>query len=166
MAPQPSVRQSSDRTPDAPHIRDANEADLLRIVDLLTQLSLDAPHERLENPLPASYVTAFEEIVADQRQRLLVIEAQGRIVGSAVLIIVPNLSHQGRPSAIIENIVVDTAWRGAGYGEMLVRYAMEEARKGGCYKLSLTSNKRRPQAHRFYERLGFQATHEGYRVEF
>ncbi|MCH8026349.1 MAG: GNAT family N-acetyltransferase [Chloroflexi bacterium] len=147
-------------------MRDADEADLPRIVELLAQLSLDATRERLEEPLPASYLAAFEEIIADQRQRLLVIETQGRIAGSAVLIIVPNLSHQGRPYAIIENIVVDTAARGAGSGETLVRYAIEEARKAGCYKLSLTSNKRRPDAHRFYERLGFQATHEGYRLEF
>ena len=160
------ARQPADNEPDAPHIRDAHAADLPRIVELLAQLSLDGPRERLEKPLPASYLAAFEEIVADQRQRLLVIEAQGQIVGSAVLIIVPNLSHQGRPYAIIENIVIDTDARGAGYGEALVRYAIEEARKTGCYKLSLTSNKRRPDAHRFYERLGFQATHEGYRLEF
>ena len=160
------VPQSSDNAPDAPRIRDAHEEDLPRIVELLAQLPLDAPRERLGKPLPASYLAAFAEIVADQRQRLLVVEAQARIVGSAVLIIVPNLSHQGRPYAIIENIVIDTEARSAGYGEKLVRYAIEEARKAGCYKLSLTSNKRRPDAHRFYERLGFQATHEGYRVEF
>ena len=160
------VPQSSDNALDAPHIRDAHEADLPRIVELLAQLSLDAPREWPDEPLPASYLAAFEEIVADRRQRLLVVEAQGRIVGSAALIIVPNLSHQGRPYAIIENIVIDTDARGVGHGEALVRYAIEEARKAGCYKLSLTSNKRRPDAHRFYERLGFQATHEGFRVEF
>ena len=160
------VPQASDNALDAPHIRDAHEADLPRIVELLAQLSLDAPREWPDEPLPASYLAAFEEIVADRRQRLLVVEAQGRIVGSAALIIVPNMSRQGRPYAIIENIVIDTDARGAGYGGKLVRYAIEEARKAGCYKLSLTSNKRRPDAHRFYERLGFQATHEGYRVEF
>ena len=160
------ARQPSDNEPDAPHSRDAHEADLPRIVELLAQLSLDAPRERVEKPLPASYLAAFEEIVADQRQRLLIIEAQGRIAGSAALIVVPNLSRQGRPYAIIENIVIDTAARGARYGEKLVRYAIEEARKAGCYKLSLTSNKRRSDAHHFYERLGFQATHEGYRMEF
>lgn len=159
------ARQPSDNEPDAPHIRDAHEADLPRIVELLAQLSLAAPRERSDEPLPASYLAAFEEIVADQRQRLLVIEAQGQIVGSAALIILPNLSRQGRPYAIIENIVIDRDARGVGCGEKLVRYAIEEARKAGCYKLSLTSNKRRPDAHRFYERLGFQATHEGYRVE-
>jgi GNAT superfamily N-acetyltransferase len=62
-------------------------------------------------------------------------------------------------------VVVDASARGAGYGELLLRYVIEEARRAGCYKLSLTSNKRRTDAHRFYQRLGFQATHEGYRVE-
>ena len=62
--------------------------------------------------------------------------------------------------------MVDAAKRGAGYGELLLRHAMEEARRAGCYKLSLTSNKRRTDAHRFYGRLGFQATHEGFQIEF
>ena len=86
--------------------------------------------------------------------------------GSLSLIIVPNLTHVGRPYAIIENVVVDASERGAGHGEALMRHAIEEARRAGCYKVSLTSNKSRPDAHRFYERLGFRATHEGYRVEF
>ncbi|MBI4571196.1 MAG: GNAT family N-acetyltransferase, partial [Chloroflexi bacterium] len=61
--------------------------------------------------------------------------------------------------------VVDEAVRGSGYGELLLRHALEEARRAGCYKLSLTSNKQRQDAHRFYQRLGFRATHEGFRVE-
>jgi GNAT superfamily N-acetyltransferase len=51
-----------------------------------------------------------------------------------------------------------------GYGESLMRYAIEEARRAGCYKVSLTSNKRRAEAHRFYEKMGFTATHEGFRL--
>jgi GNAT superfamily N-acetyltransferase len=139
---------------------------LPRIVELLAQLSLDDPREDAGPPLPESYRRAFREIEADPRQRQLVVEAEGRLVGTASLMIVPNLSHQGQPYAIIENVVVDAAERGGRYGELLLRRAMEEARRAGCYKLSLTSNKRRKDAHRFYERLGFRATHEGYRVEF
>ena len=147
-------------------IREANEADLPCIVELLAQLSPDTPREDAGPPLPESYRTAFQEIEADPRQRLLVVEAEERVGGCAALIIVPNLSHQGRPYAIIENVVVDAAERNVGYGELLVRYAMEEARRAGCYKVSLTSNKQRKDAHRFYERLGFRSTHEGYRVDF
>lgn len=147
-------------------VRDAREADLPRIVRLLAQLSLDEPREEPGPPLPERYQEAFREIEADPRQRLLVIEAREQVVGAASLIIVPNLSHRGRPYAIVENVVVEAAERGAGHGELLMRYVVAEARRAGCYKLSLTSNKRRKDAHRFYQRLGFQATHEGYRVEF
>lgn len=152
-------------TPES-NIRDARAADLPRIVELLAQLSLDTQRERLGEPLPDGYTAAFADIGADPRQRLLVVEKAGEIVASAALVIVPNLSRQGRPYALIENIVVDETRRGAGVGEALVRYAIDQARAAGCYKLSLTSNKRRPDAHRFYERLGFSATHEGFRVEF
>ena len=147
-------------------MRHATEADLPRIVELLAQLSLDESREELGPPLPETCRRAFQQIQADPNQRLLVAEAGGRVVGTASLLIVPNLSHQGRPYAIVENVVVDATERGAGYGELLLRHAMEEARRAGCYKLSLTSNKRRTEAHRFYGRLGFQATHEGFRIEF
>lgn len=146
-------------------VREATEADLPRLVELLAQLSLDEPREELGAPLPESYRRAFQEIEADPRQRLLVVEADGRIVAAAVLMIIPNLSHVGRPYAIVENVVVDAVERGAGHGDLLMQYATEEARQAGCYKLTLTSNKRRGDAHRFYERLGFKATHEGYRLD-
>ena len=147
-------------------VRDATAGDLPRIVELLAQLSLDEPREELGPPLPEAYGKGFQQIERDPKQRLLLVQAQGEVAGAVVLIIVPNLSHRGRPYAIVENMVVDAAARGDGHGELLLRYAIEEARRAGCYKLSLTSNKRRKDAHRFYERLGFEATHEGFRVEF
>ena len=155
---------SRDRPP-AVRIREATEDDLPRLIELLAQLSLDAPREDAGPPLPQTYSAPFAEIQADPRQRLLVAEANGRIAGSAALIIVPNLTHQGRPYAIVENVVVDQTQRGGGIGELLMRHAIEAARRAGCYKLSLTSNRRREDAHRFYERLGFVTTHEGYRIE-
>ena len=153
--------------PPAPdvRVREAVEGDLPRLVELLTQLSLDEPREALGPPLPESYRDAFAEIAADPRQRLFVLEAEGHIVGSLVLVVVPNLTHQGRPYAMVENVVVDEAERGKRYGELLMRHAIDEAHRAGCYKLSLTSNKQRPDAHRFYERLGFRATSEGFRVD-
>lgn len=162
----PPSQNAREPQPAEVRVRDATEADLPRIVELLAQLSLDEPREDVGPPLPESYLAALREIDADRRQRQLVVEARGRVVSTASLIIVPNLSHKGRPYAIIENVVVDAAERGGRYGELILRYAIAEAGQAGCYKLSLTSNKRRRDAHRFYERLGFQATHEGYRVEF
>lgn len=147
-------------------VREAREADLPRLVELLAQLSMAEQREDVGPPLPESYAKALAEIDADPRQQLLVLEAEGRIVGSLTLMFIPNLTHQGHPYSIVENVVVDEAERGGGYGEVLMRHAIEEARRAGCYKLSLTSNRKRAEAHRFYERLGFSATHEGYRIEF
>ena len=147
-------------------MRDATEADLPRLVELLAQLSLGAPREAVGPPLLESYGRAFQEIEADERQQLFVVEDGGRVVGTVCLIIVPNLSHEGRPYALVENVVVDETERSAGYGELLMRHAIAEARRAGCYKLALTSNKRRPDAHRFYQRLGLRATSEGFRIDF
>lgn len=151
--------------PSGATVREATEADLPRIIELLAQLSLDEQREDAGPPLPDAYRRALQEVLADRRQRLLLVEVEGRIAGSAVLIIVPNLSHQGRPYAMVDNVIVDEAQRGRGYGALLLRFAAGVALETGCYKLSLTSNKLRPEAHRFYERLGFRATHEGFRLE-
>ena len=147
---------------DAASVRDATEADLPRLVELLGHLAPQG--EEREDPSQSGlYVAAFRDIAADPRQRLLVLEAGRRILGSLALIIVPNLSHTGRPWAQVENVVVDETARSRGYGEQLMRYALDAAREAGCYKLVLTSNKRRSDAHRFYTRIGFRATHEGFR---
>ena len=146
-------------------VRLATEADLPRLLELLAQLSLGAAREDLGPPLPDVYRQALDAILADVRQQLLVVEDDGVMVGTAVLVIVPNLTHQGRAYALVENVVVDETRRDAGYGELLLRHAMAEARRAGCYKLSLTSNKQRARAHRFYRRLGFDATSEGFRVD-
>jgi len=145
-------------------IRRATEADLPRIVELLSQLSLDDDRDSPVEPLPESYRAAFRRIEADARQQLLVAETEGRVVATGTLGIVPNLSYRGRPWAFVEGLVVDSSARKKGYGEALMRYAIEEARRAGCYKVSLTSNKRRKEAHRFYQKMGFTATHEGFRV--
>jgi ribosomal protein S18 acetylase RimI-like enzyme len=145
-------------------IRMATEADLPRVVELLAQLSPGDPsREDVSSPLPYNYHLVFREMTR-ARQQLLVAEARKRIVGTLTLVIVPNLSHRGTPYAVIENVVVDTKQRSRGIGEALVRRAIEEARNTGCYKVSLTSNKRRKDAHRFYERLGFARTHEAFRI--
>jgi len=146
-------------------VRDATADDLPRLIELVQQLRPGEPIERLGSPLAEAYRAAFAEVEADPRQRLLVAEADGRIVGTLVVIVVPNLSHQGKPYAFVENVVVDESDRGSGYGELLMRRAIDLAREAGCYKLSLTSNKRRADAHRFYRRLGLEATSEGFRID-
>lgn len=143
-------------------IRQATRDDLQRIVELLGQLSLETDRED-----PAhDYGPAFEAIEADPRQTLLVYEApELGVVGTLVLIVVPNLSYRGRPWGVIENVVVDSAARGTRVGEQLVMHAIELAREAGCYRVGLTSNKLRTDSHRFYERLGFVKSHEGFKYE-
>ena len=146
-------------------IRRATAADLPRIVELLQQLSIDEPREDVESSVPAAYREAFATIDGDPAQHLLVAEQDGRVVGTLVVVVIPNLSHRAKPWAVAENVVVDGGARGRGIGEALIREATVIARRAGCFKLSLTSNKARSEAHRFYGRLGFRATHEGFRLD-
>ena len=146
-------------------IREAAAGDLPRLIELWAALASDPAQEGVSGRPSEAHVRAFEEVRADRRQRLLVLEREGRVVGTATLIIVPNVAHQGSRYALVENVVVDAAERSAGYGGMLMRYAIGEARRAGCYKLTLTSRLQRDDAHRFYERLGFTATSKGFRIE-
>jgi ribosomal protein S18 acetylase RimI-like enzyme len=148
-----------------PRIRDATEADLPRLVELLDQLSLDGSREAVESTVADEYRAAFDAIQRDANQRLLVLEADGELMGSLVLVIVPNLTHRGKPWATIENVVIDERARGSGLGRRMIQYAIEQAKAAGCYKVALTSHKDREDAHRFYESLGFVSTHEAYRIQ-
>jgi GNAT superfamily N-acetyltransferase len=149
-----------------PLVRAGVRHDLRRLIELLSQLSLDQPREDLSTPIQPAYHPALEAVLSDERQTILVAELDGRLAGMACFIILPNLSHIGRPYAMIEDRVVDAGLRGRGIGDALMQRAIEMAREAGCYKLSLTSNMTRTDAHRFYERLGFKATHVGYRLDF
>ena len=147
------------------HIREATSADLPRIIELLDQLGASPGQEDLSYPTLPAYIEAFERIAEDPRQRLLVLESRGEVVATAVLIIVPNLGHRGRPYALVENVVVDATQRSQRHGEQLVRHIIDDAEAAGCYKISLTSALRRTEAHRFYERLGFRVMHKGFRLD-
>ncbi len=152
--------------PARPTVREATEADLPQLVALLAQLAPDDPErEDVRSPLPYEYHMVMRQIIGTPGQHIFVLEARGKIVGTAALSVVPNVSHRGTPYAIIENVVVDAKARSKGYGELLMRHAIEEARRASCYKVSLTSNKRRTEAHRFYERLGFARSHEAFRLD-
>ncbi|MCS6969580.1 MAG: GNAT family N-acetyltransferase [Planctomycetota bacterium] len=134
----------------APAIRRAVLADLPAIVALLDELSP-------QTPLPLERARAlFAEISATPNMHLWVADDGGDVVGTYTMWIMPNLGHGGAPLAIVESVVVAAARRGQGIGEALMRHAMAEARRAGCYKLALSSNGRRLDAHRFYRRLGFQ----------
>jgi GNAT superfamily N-acetyltransferase len=140
-------------------IRDAREDDLAALVELMRQLQY--PNEA--STVTDAHRATLATIEATPGQRLLVIEdEQGRVAGTAQLMILPNLSRDALPRATVENVCVDERLRGQRYGERLVAYCIEQARAAGCFKIALTTNRRRAAAHRFWERQGFEHTHRGY----
>jgi GNAT superfamily N-acetyltransferase len=145
-------------------IRRATRDDVTEIIRLLADDMLGRERERYETPLPESYYEAFEEIDRDPNQELVVVEDETGVVGTLQLSTVPSLSHRGSRRAIVEAVRVDSRLRGRGIGEEMIRWAMARARERGCKTLQLTTDRRRADAHRFYERLGFAASHVGMKI--
>lgn len=145
-------------------IRAATRTDLEAIVRLLAHDPLGATRERVADPLPAGYAQAFAEIESDPRNELVVAESGGEIVGTLQLTFIPNLTYQGRTRAQIEAVRVAEHRRGGGVGAEMIRWAIARARGRGCHLVQLTTDKTRVGARRFYEELGFQATHEGMKL--
>ncbi len=144
-------------------IREATEADLPRLLELLHQLSqLGERPDRDQRSVTEAEHAALRGMLSDPRTTCLVIEQSGRVQGTLTFYVLPNLSHGGRPIGIVENVVVDESCRGQGLGQLLMERADVLAETHGCYKLGFTSNQRRADAHRFYERLGYQVTHRGF----
>jgi GNAT superfamily N-acetyltransferase len=144
-------------------IREAREDDLPRLLELLTQLSQDGERpEAAVPPVGAAHRAALHAMRADSRITLLVLEVEGRVVGTLTLYVLPGLAHGARPAAIVEHVVVEAGLRGRGYGQQLMAHAEALARAHGCSKVALTSNRRRTAAHRFYDRLGYARTHIGF----
>ena len=150
-----------------PTIRPAKLADIPRLLELYGELSLStSPVEKALSPSAADYERAFERMTYSPGLELLVLEEGGEVAGVVELLIVPNLSHSALPWAAIESLIVDERFRRKGFGRMLMDYAIKRAREAGCYKLVLTSNKKRLEAHKFYRSLGFEETSLGFRLNF
>jgi GNAT superfamily N-acetyltransferase len=140
-------------------------ADLPDIVRMLADDMLGAKREEYASPLPESYCAAFEAIVRDPNNELVVGELDERVVAVLQLTCIPNLSRRGSWRALIEGVRVDSSVRSGGVGRRLVEWAIARAREKGCRLVQLTSDKRRRDAIRFYESLGFVASHEGMKLE-
>lgn len=146
-------------------IRDATAADLPAVVALLADDMLGAGRERGDAGTDPAYRAAFEAITADPNNRLLVMEQDGRIVGTLQLTYLPGLSHHGAWRAQIEAVRIASELRGQGLGSRFIAWAVDAARERGCRMVQLTSNKRRTEAHRFYGALGFANSHEGFKCD-
>ncbi|GED72240.1 acetyltransferase [Brevibacillus reuszeri] len=145
--------------------RKAIANDLDKIVQMLADDELGKTRERYETPLPDSYLKAFEAIDKDPNNELIVACLGEEIVGVEQITFTPYLTHQGSWRATIEGVRTASSERGKGLGSQLILWAVERAKERGCHIVQLTTDKKRPDALRFYERLGFIATHEGLKMK-
>ncbi len=149
---------------DALSFRRAVRDDLSEIVQLLADDPLGARRERFTSPLPASYFDAFEAIDRDPNNELVIAERVGVIVAVLQITFIPYLTYQGGWRALIEGVRVTPTLRSSGIGKQLFTWAIERARQKNCHLIQLTSDKARPEAMRFYQSLGFVASHEGFKL--
>jgi len=148
-------------------IRRARREDVGHIVAMLADDALGGPRERVEDPLPQSYLAAFERVDRDPNIQLVVAEdGEGAVVGCLQLCILPGLSSQGASRGLIEDVRVASHCRSRGIGEQLVQWAVAEARSRGCKLVELLTHETRVDAQRFYKRLGFAASHVGMTLRF
>ena len=147
---------------DAVLIRDALVGDAERIAELLEGGSL---HPGAEDPKDREpYEEALAEILGDPGpSTVLVAEVDGLVIGTCQLLVLRHLQRRGGRCLEIESMHVDAAWRNRGIGAMLLEAATERGTALGCYRVQLTSNVERTDAHRFYETNGFVASHLGFK---
>jgi GNAT superfamily N-acetyltransferase len=146
-------------------VRRAHLQDLPDIVAMLADDPLGARRERYEEPLPDSYLKAFEAIAQDPNNELAVVEGDdGRAIAVMQMTFTPYITHQGGWRATIEGVRVKGALRGTGVGREFFKWAIARARDRGCHVVQLTTDKHRPEAKAFYEQLGFVASHEGMKL--
>ncbi|MFB6985949.1 GNAT family N-acetyltransferase [Streptomyces sp. NPDC056230] len=143
-------------------LRTATRADLPAVLALL------ADEERVVDPasvvVDETYERAFAAIESDPRNEMLVLVEEETVVGCLQATYIPGLGKHGEERALIEAVRIRADRRGGGLGRELMKQAVDRARLRGCGLMQLTSNKRRTDAHRFYESLGFARSHEGFKL--
>ncbi|PCE25360.1 GNAT family N-acetyltransferase [Paraburkholderia acidicola] len=144
--------------------RSALLSDVPAIVALLADDALGNHREVLGEPLDSRYVDAFRAIEADKNQRLVVVVDGNEVIGTLQLSFVPGIARTGMWRGQIEAVRIAAHRRDSGLGQRVMEWAIEEFRARHCGLVQLTTDKSRGDAHRFYERLGFVASHEGYKL--
>ena len=146
-------------------IRPAEKSDLPIIIKLLSDDVLGSKRENYETPLPKSYYVAFENIIRDENQELVVIMNSNKdVIGTLQLTFIPYLTYQGGRRAQIEAVRVGKEYRGKGYGRKLFEWAINRSCEKGAHLVQLTTDKERPQAIEFYRTLGFNDSHLGMKL--
>lgn len=146
--------------------RKATKADIPFIVQMLSNDKLGKLREDYQEPLPEKYYLAFEHINADPNQELIVVEKDSEIIGTLQLSFIQYLTYQGGIRAQIEAVRIREDLRGEGIGQKMFEWAITRAKERKAHILQLTTDKSRPEALHFYEKLGFKATHEGMKLHF
>jgi len=144
--------------------RQATAADVPAIVRLLVDDDLGRTRDDASMPLDARYLDAFAAIDRDPNQLLTVVERERELVGCLQITFIPGLSRFGMWRGQIESVRVASSERGHGLGRTMLEWAIAECRRRSCGIVQLTTDKRRGRAHRFYESLGFEASHEGMKL--
>jgi len=137
----------------------------MQLVAMLADDPLGATRERFSDPLPQPYATALAAIDEDPNNELIVACRENQVLGMLQLTFIPYLTHLGSWRALIEGVRVHRDYRSHGIGAALFEWAIERARQRNCTIVQLTTDKARPEALRFYEKLGFQASHEGMKLQ-
>ncbi|MEW2707462.1 GNAT family N-acetyltransferase [Streptomyces koyangensis] len=160
-APQPDHPQ--DPSGESLLIRRAEVSDVAAIVAMLADDPLGAARESPDDLTP--YLAAHARLAADPNQHLVVAERAGKVVGTLQLTLIPGLSRRAATRSLIEAVRVHADERGSGLGTLLIEWAVQTSRTEGCQLVQLTSDATREDAHRFYERLGFVASHVGFKLQ-
>lgn len=146
-------------------IRRANAEDVPQIVGLYKADAVTGLREAAGDGLAAVYEEAFRVIDGEENQRLLVAEEGGVLTGTVQVTLIVHVMAQGLRRAVVEAMFVHPDYQGRGIGGALMQAAVAQGREWGCRAVELTSNKVRKEAHGFYGKLGFKATHEGFKLE-
>ena len=144
----------------------ATNDDVSTIVQMLSDDPLGSKRERFEDPLPETYFKAFKSINEDPNNELVVATTDLNIAGFMQITFIPYLTYQGRWRAIVEGVRVNKKFRSQGIGKQLFQWAIQRAKYRNCHLIQLTTDKQRPDAIKFYESLGFTASHEGMKMHF
>jgi len=143
--------------------RRARESDLSAIVGLLADDAIGRLREDTAEPLPVAYSEAFAAIDGDPNQLLAVVTEGEQVVGTLQITFIAGLSRKGAVRGQIEAVRIAAGHRGSGLGRRAFEWAIAECRARGCALVQLTTDRARTDAHRFYEQLGFTASHLGYK---
>ena len=147
--------------------RKATKQDIEAIVAMIADDELGKTRENFQVPIPKEYLVAFENINRDNNQELVVVENEGgEIIGTLQLSFIQYLTYKGGIRAQIEAVRIRKDARGIGVGAKMFEWAINRSKERNAHVLQLTSDKKRPEAIRFYKKLGFVDSHEGMKMHF